>query len=427
MMPYKIQSTSNRDHCYHIMKTLFALVCLLVLVTGNEKGGLCPSTHPYVFAKGTKCCAFKKERRDKNFFGRCDGSVLNFDSSCCAHYAVRKCPKSPCRDFKPCIISRIRPKVPLQRPTYKGSEVVGIASGGSCTGRGNADLSISHAKSLEEKVEISLLDRQDIDWQQSSTLNLVGMPAFWSFGAMIGGAWTWGKGGKRSVSETRTKSSSTTITTSASNTAPFQLPGAGLLTATARKFEINRNDVPVEVTAKCFPNADKAKNCVHGGRYFNGGTIRLAFEHQPTKQLQKCVKLCEAEPECSSVSYVEYNYWGKRKSKCKLKKPGHGERGCDWFTSCTSVKIGQCGSPINVSTERRVETKYHSKMDFKSFSYTAVHFTPINSGRNLKNCNPNFLSCVKHIPDTYNHFFGQVSEVEDRFRKCKSIHRVRNG
>ena len=387
---------------------------------------MCPSAFPYAFGNGKWCCAYDRERYDQSKLSRCDGGPLEYWSECCAHYASRTCAHPPCRNYKPCTIQSVEILEDLRAPEYMGSEVVGIVSGGSCTGRGEADLSITQAKSIEESYEVTLSDRADVDWSKSSSFSLVGMPAFWSFGAMIGGTWTNEQGGKRSVTESRTKTTSEQITKSSGSSSPYRIPGAGLLVATTTKYKIDRKNVPVKITAKCAVNPPKTKDCVYDKVNLAWGDLYAVNDLWDPGNYPACLEACRKDPKCSAFTYTEFLHWFVPKSKCWLKKPGHhGPSACPWllFYYCKSAKLAQCGDsldPTNYATETRT---YSSTMDFKSFSYDAVHFTPMNTAKakSIK-CTESLISCIKRIPQQFRAFFGKANAAELEFKSCVSQH-----
>ena len=331
------------------------------------------------------------------------------------------CKDPPCQDYKPCYVTGIEIKEQLRPPTNMGSQVVGIVSGGSCTGKGEADLSISYAKAIEETVELSLTDRADVDWSKSEEFNIKGMPAFWSFGMEIGGAWTSTQGGKRSVSETRTKSTGEQTTSASANSSPYRMPGAGLLVATSTQYKIDRSNVPVTLDAVCKVAAPKPKHCIYDGKDYQGPHIRKIYDHGPPNNFDACIEACEDEPECVGAAYAEFGVlFAGTKSACWLKgnmdKPTFGGRNL-FHSLVKSVILYRCGEVLDASQIHEAPQRFDSTMDFESFSYGATHFSPMNTGKSGA-CSPDLMTCIKDIPSHFRSFFGEPNAAEKEFKAC---------
>ena len=69
----------------------------------------CPASHPFVYLDGSYCCATKFEKISDNNGGlhldgsgyKCDGSVIQKDSTCCQSGDWQPCPagKNQCENY----------------------------------------------------------------------------------------------------------------------------------------------------------------------------------------------------------------------------------------------------------------------------------------------------------------------------------------
>ena len=356
-------------------------------------------------AKGSKCCALKTEKVDK--VSLCDGGNIKFTSSsnCCRNHAYKPCKDPPCTDYKPCFITEISAEDSYLggAPRIAGTEVIGIVSTGSCTGKGEADFSISYAKQIEEKFElnVSMTYSYDVDWNISQKFNLGRIAEYpiWSFGTEINRTWTSVQGGKRSVSDTRTKYTDESILSSARSSSASKKPGVGLLVATANKYMINIRNLPVKVSTQCHnsDNAPKATHCIYDGKDYLGPTIRKVYDNYPVNYWKQCMDACAVEPECYAATYAEYNYWFKRSSACWLKryKKGAGFGGNRWPHFLTkSATMYQCGEEVEAKNVPYRKEKWSNTIDFQSLKYGEIRFVPINTAT----CLSDLINCIKNIP-----------------------------
>lgn len=72
----------------------------------GASGGQCPSSHPFVYYEGKHCCQHMYEKDDSDdHTGKCDGSVIGFDSVCCKQNPDNKkahttCSQPPCSNYE---------------------------------------------------------------------------------------------------------------------------------------------------------------------------------------------------------------------------------------------------------------------------------------------------------------------------------------
>ncbi|XP_063684285.1 uncharacterized protein LOC134818588 [Bolinopsis microptera] len=62
----------------------------------------CPATHPNVYYNGEYCCKSNKEKVNTPQGTKCDGSVIQRDSLCCAGNQHTRCPSGSCRSLCDC-------------------------------------------------------------------------------------------------------------------------------------------------------------------------------------------------------------------------------------------------------------------------------------------------------------------------------------
>ena len=59
----------------------------------------CPSTHPFVYHNGDKCCRTNKEANQADQGDKCDSSELFHDSICCENHDSMPCEHDSCYDY----------------------------------------------------------------------------------------------------------------------------------------------------------------------------------------------------------------------------------------------------------------------------------------------------------------------------------------
>merc|ERR1712025_622182 len=68
---------------------------------GSSNGrSSCPASHPYVYCNGHYCCQSNREKHYKPQGAKCDGSIIQRNSLCCAGDKFTKCPKGVCSNNK---------------------------------------------------------------------------------------------------------------------------------------------------------------------------------------------------------------------------------------------------------------------------------------------------------------------------------------
>ena len=60
----------------------------------------CPREFPFAYSKGAHCCAWSTEKIYKPHGSKCDGSLINGESTCCGAMN-QPCPNGACRNYKP--------------------------------------------------------------------------------------------------------------------------------------------------------------------------------------------------------------------------------------------------------------------------------------------------------------------------------------
>merc|ERR1712224_886658 len=91
---------------------------------GNQTGGSsCPASHPYVYYNGHYCCQSNREKHYKPQGAKCDGSIIQRNSLCCAGDKFTKCPKGVCSNNK-----KINKK-PTKKVSGKGGKVTKRVTG----------------------------------------------------------------------------------------------------------------------------------------------------------------------------------------------------------------------------------------------------------------------------------------------------------
>ena len=61
--------------------------------------GPCPSSHPFVYHNGDKCCRTNKEANQADQGDKCDSSELFHDSICCENNDSMPCEHDSCYDY----------------------------------------------------------------------------------------------------------------------------------------------------------------------------------------------------------------------------------------------------------------------------------------------------------------------------------------
>ena len=60
---------------------------------------MCPVSHPFAYLEGSYCCKTNKEKNSAYDGWRCDGSEIEFSSTCCEDNQNTKCEAKPCRNY----------------------------------------------------------------------------------------------------------------------------------------------------------------------------------------------------------------------------------------------------------------------------------------------------------------------------------------
>ena len=71
---------------------------ILILLHNSDR---CPETHPFAYSDGKRCCETNKEKKADNQDRKCDGSVIQRDSSCCDGDKAINCPGNNCMNTLP--------------------------------------------------------------------------------------------------------------------------------------------------------------------------------------------------------------------------------------------------------------------------------------------------------------------------------------
>ena len=58
----------------------------------------CPSTHPFAYSSGNRCCRIDKEGHSNVVTELCDGDQISITSSCCAADHIG-CTNPPCGNY----------------------------------------------------------------------------------------------------------------------------------------------------------------------------------------------------------------------------------------------------------------------------------------------------------------------------------------
>ena len=56
----------------------------------------CPDSHPYAYYNGGYCCKAGLEKTYEPEGTKCDGSIIQLDSSCCLNDQYKPCPSGSC-------------------------------------------------------------------------------------------------------------------------------------------------------------------------------------------------------------------------------------------------------------------------------------------------------------------------------------------
>jgi len=66
----------------------------------GANGGMCPSSHPFVYYNGEYCCQSSQEKTYAPQGSQCDGSAISFTSKCCEGDKHVLCTKQPCANYE---------------------------------------------------------------------------------------------------------------------------------------------------------------------------------------------------------------------------------------------------------------------------------------------------------------------------------------
>ena len=96
MMNHELLATRTINNT----KSKKAFFSVILAATQLCEGGLCPSTHPFAFSDGKKCCATAMENGYKGDVETCNAGYLDLRSTCCAYGLDVLCKQEPCTDFR---------------------------------------------------------------------------------------------------------------------------------------------------------------------------------------------------------------------------------------------------------------------------------------------------------------------------------------
>jgi len=136
-------------------------------------------------------------------------------------------------------------------PQFKGTEVIGSQSSGSCYGTAWHSITIANTDSVTESTSVEIGESSEINWETSlsvaveSEVKILGSGI--SFGAELGVS----AGGSHTVSTSQAKETSTGNSKTSAQETSFDVPGAGILYGIVDRYEVDQTNIPVKMHMTC--------------------------------------------------------------------------------------------------------------------------------------------------------------------------------
>ena len=146
-----------------------------------------------------------------------------------------------------CILEKIEVVDPEQIPKWVGTEVIGVASAGTCHGKQEHELTLESTQSVEDSVSFETSEENEVNWSLSTSVSVEATNGVMSVTASV----TAGVGGSKTLSSSQGETSSKGSSTLVGQTTEYQAPGAAILFGLVEKYELDKSDTKVKMHMKC--------------------------------------------------------------------------------------------------------------------------------------------------------------------------------
>ena len=166
-----------------------------------------------------------------------------------------------------CTLTKIQVLNPDKyRPTFKGTEVIGVVSGGTCMGATQHYLTLESVDTVEESVGLEVSETNEINWEASGSVVVQASTEILGIGRSVALALETSVGGVKSWTTTETKVFTKGNSKVAAQSTYYNSPGSGIVLGVVDRYEFEQTNIPSKLHF----------TCPSGGSYIKDSTITLS-------------------------------------------------------------------------------------------------------------------------------------------------------
>ena len=154
-----------------------------------------------------------------------------------------------------CILETIEVVDPEATPKWIGTEVIGVASAGTCHGRQAHELTLESTESVSDSVSFETSEENEVNWSLSTSVSVEGSAKFLGSGTSVTASVEAGVGGSKTLSSTEGKEFSKGSEKLVGQATNYQAPGAAIVFGLVERYELDRSNTSVKMHMKCPHNS----------------------------------------------------------------------------------------------------------------------------------------------------------------------------
>jgi len=195
------------------------------------------------------------------------------------------------------------------QPTYQGTQVIGVVSGGSCMGAADHTISMESVDSVEESVGVEVSESDEINYGISVSVEVEASAKIFGSGGSVTVGASASVGGAHSWSRSETKDFSSGSSSGVGQETSYTSPGAAIMFGQVDRYKFDKSDIPTKMHFKC-PS---------GGSFIKESTINLQATTYQAAHFEGMVgvfhkEACDADyslPMCvKRLPYQFQNFFG---------------------------------------------------------------------------------------------------------------------
>ena len=190
------------------------------------------------------------------------------------------------------------------QPTYQGTQVIGVVSGGGCMGSAKHTISMESVDSVEQSVGVEISESSELNWGISASVEVEASAKILGSGGSVTVGMSASAGGSHTWSKSETKDFSEGNSNGVAHQTSYTSPGAAILFGQVDRYKFDKSDIPTKMHFKC-PS---------GGTFIKESTINLQATTYQAAHFEGMVGVFHKEacasnsalPNC--VRYLPYQF-----------------------------------------------------------------------------------------------------------------------